>query len=74
MLVTPDLNFNENHQLLLYVPATIQYFTFGFFQIIGEIIDVCNKYKLKQSFSILQEIAAIEHATTNRVISEKQKC
>ena len=67
-------DFHENHQLLLYVPTNIQYFTFGFFQIIMEIINFCNTYTVKRSFSILQEIVAIEHATKNHVIFEKQIC
>ena len=29
MLVTQDPNFNENHQLLLYVPTNIEYSPFG---------------------------------------------
>ncbi len=38
------------HQLLIYVPTNVQYFTFGSLQIIMEIINLCNSYKLNTHF------------------------
>ena len=52
-------------QLLLYVPANIQYFTFRFCHIIKEMINCCNTHKLKRSLSIMLEIVAIDQATKN---------
>ena len=51
----------------------MKYFNFGFVQIIMEITTVFNMYTLQRSFSILQKIVTIEHATTNHVSVEKHK-
>ena len=62
LVTLPQISMKIIH-ILLYVPANIQYFTLISGQVIMNIINFCNTYKLKRSFPILQEIIAIVNAT-----------